>query len=47
MSRNSRWSSVAGVAFVLLFIFGTLSSIDSPDIKSKDTGQVADQKWLN
>jgi len=47
MTRNSRWSSVAGIVFVVLFVFGTLSSIDSPDIKSKDTGQIADQKWLH
>ena len=47
MSRNSRWHSVVGIVFVALFVFGTLSSIDSPDIKSKDTSQVADQKWLH
>lgn len=47
MNRVSRWPSAAGIAFVLLFVFGTLSSIDSPDIKSKDSGQVADEKWLH
>jgi hypothetical protein len=47
MSRNSRWSSAAGIVFVVLFVFGTLSSIDSPDIKSTDTSQIADQKWLH
>jgi hypothetical protein len=47
VTHNSRWSSVVGIAFVALFVFGTLSSIDSPDIKSKDTSQVADQKWLH
>jgi hypothetical protein len=47
MTRTSRWPSVAGIAFVVLFVFGTLSSIDSPDIKSKDTSQIADQKWLH
>jgi hypothetical protein len=47
MSRSSRWSSAVGIVFVALFVFGTLSSIDSPDIKSKDTSQIADQKWLH
>lgn len=46
MNRFSRWPSVAGIVFVVLFVFGTLSSIDSPDIKSTDTSQMADQKWL-
>jgi hypothetical protein len=47
MSGNGRWWSVAGLGFVVLFVFGTLSSIDSPDIKSKDSSQIADQKWLH
>lgn len=47
MGRSGRWSSASGIVFVVLFVFGTLSSIDSPDIKSKDTGQIADQKWLH
>jgi hypothetical protein len=47
MTRISKWSSVAGIVFVVLFVFGTLSSIDSPDLKSSDTPQSADQKWLH
>src|SRR4051812_26834232 len=46
MIRHSRWSSAAGIAFVVLFVVGTLSSIDSPDTSGK-TGQVADQRWLS
>jgi len=47
MSRSRRSWAAAGIGFVVLFVFGTLSSIDSPDIGSKDSGQVADQKWLH
>jgi hypothetical protein len=47
VTRSNRWTSAVGIAFVVLFVFGALTSMDSPDIKSGDNSTVADQKWLH
>jgi hypothetical protein len=42
-----RRSMAAGVAFVVLFVVGTLFTIDSPSTKSSDTATTLDQKWIS